>query len=66
MASGTQVVERGTNQHGHLIRLQKRRGAFDVIYNSTGIASGWRYRIKGVSEESARNQFALETMRPGK
>jgi hypothetical protein len=45
---------------GHVIRIQKRRGKFDVIRNSNGYA--FYYVEKAVSEERARNTFYLLTI----
>lgn len=59
-ASGAEVVETKTNSRGHKVRLQKRAGKWDVIYNDTGLS--WRYKKKGVSEQEARAEFDYQAM----
>jgi hypothetical protein len=56
----TVTIETKRNSYGHAVRIQKRGNSFDVIYNSNGIT--WTYKAKQVSEESARNSFALLAM----
>lgn len=57
---GTKIIDTKTNAAGHKVRLQQRRGAWDVIINSTGYA--WRYLEKSVSEDRARNTFFLRSL----
>ena len=57
----TTVIENGRLPNGGLIRLQRRRGAYDVIRNDVGLATTWHYVIKGVSADTARMTF--DTMR---
>src|SRR5262249_16434232 len=52
-----EIIATVTNGRGHKVRLQKRRGAWDVLYNSAGIS--WTYKKKGVSEQEARAEFDL-------
>jgi hypothetical protein len=56
----TKAIETKRNSYGHAVRLVKRGAAFDVIYNSNGIT--WTYKAKQVSEQTARNTFALLAM----
>lgn len=56
----TKIIETKTNSRGHKVRIQQRRGKFDVIYTSTGFA--WTYKAKAVSEQQARFVFDLEAM----
>jgi hypothetical protein len=56
----TKTLETKRNSYGHAVRLLKRGNAFDVIYNSNGIT--WVYKAKQVTEDAARNTFALLVM----
>jgi hypothetical protein len=56
----TKTIETRTNSRGHKVRIQLRRGKFDVLYNSNGYA--WTYKAKSVDEQTARFTFDLETM----
>jgi hypothetical protein len=53
----TKIIETKTNSYGHKVRIQLRRGRFDVIYNSTGFA--WTYKLKAGTEAEARAEFFL-------
>lgn len=56
----TKTIETGKiSRNGYTIRIQKRRGKFDVIY-CTGFC--WKYIVKAVSEQEARNEFFLHTI----
>jgi hypothetical protein len=57
------IVQTATNDYGHTIRVQKRRGKFDVIINITGYS--WRYLKKGVSEQEAHAYFTTAIVRYG-
>lgn len=56
----TKIIETKKLSNGAHIRLQQRGKAFDVIRNTTGYC--WMYVDKAVSEDRARNTFALLTM----
>lgn len=55
----TTTIESGKNQNGCAVRLQQRGTKFDVVY-CTGFC--WKYVAKAVSEQAARNTFALEIL----
>lgn len=55
----TTTINSGVNKNGYAVRMQKRRGKFDVIY-CTGFC--WKYIAKGVSEQTAANVFYLELL----
>jgi hypothetical protein len=56
-SSADRITKRLSN--GHVIRMEKRRGKYDVIRNTVGIASAWHYIEKGVTADRARNTFDL-------
>lgn len=56
----TETIQTGKTSTGQLVRIQKRRGKFDVILNSTGYA--WRYVLRSVPEQEARSEFFLHTI----
>ena len=60
MTNAATTIQTKRNSYGHVVRIQKRGKAFDVIYNSNGMA--WTFKAKQVSEESATNTFALLAM----
>jgi len=55
----TSILDRGKNSNGFSVRLQQRGAKFDVVY-CTGFC--WKYIAKAVTEQAARNVFALEIL----
>lgn len=55
----TKTIESKKGNNGFTYKLQARRGKFDVIF-STGFC--WKYAVKAVSEQAARNEFELVTL----
>lgn len=55
----TKTLESKKARNGTHYKLQARRGKFDVIY-ATGFC--WKYAVKAVSEQTARNEFELVTL----
>lgn len=55
----TKTIESKKGSNGLTYKLQARRGKFDVIF-STGFC--WKYAVKAVSEQAARNEFDLVTL----
>jgi hypothetical protein len=58
--SNATTIAAGKNQNGLTVRLQQRGGKFDVTY-CTGFC--WKYIVKAGSENAARNEFELQTLK---
>lgn len=54
------IIETKKLSTGVVVRIQQRRGKWDVIVNSNGYA--FHYIDKAVAEAKARNTFAMWTM----